>query len=60
MQWKKKNEVELQTDEVLREKYDKALSKLTGIQFLQASAKIRAGVYTLLKTDLKTQIEYIF
>jgi hypothetical protein len=60
MQWKKRNELELQTDEALREKYDKALSKLTGIQFLQASAKIRAGVYTLLKTDLKTQIEYIF
>lgn len=60
MHWKKRNEAELQTDEALREQYDKALSKLTGIQFLQASAKIRAGVYSLLKTDLKTQIEYIF
>jgi hypothetical protein len=59
-QWKKGHEEELQTNELLLEQYNKAFSKLTSIQFLQASTKIRSGLYAILKTDLKTQIEYVF
>jgi phenylalanyl-tRNA synthetase alpha subunit len=59
-QWKKAHEEELHANELLLEQYNKAFSKLTSIQFLQASTKIRSGLYAILKTDLKTQIEYVF
>ena len=61
-EWKKTRTNQIRTDDHLATICDKTLIKLTSIEFKQESilSKARSLMYSKMKTDLKTLVEYEF
>jgi hypothetical protein len=61
-EWKKTRTNQIRGDDHLATTCDKTLIKLTSIEFKQESvlSKVRSLMYSKMKTDLKTLVEYEF
>jgi hypothetical protein len=61
--WKLANKAQIDGNDKLSDQFNKAVIKLMGVNFTThdvGASRIRNGLYTFLKTDLKNLIEYEF
>ena len=59
MEWKTKNEVEILENQMMTEKYQKTMSKLTDISYTPNDVynKMKTKIYNSIKMDIKSIVE---
>jgi hypothetical protein len=61
--WKIANKTQIDSNDKLSDQFNKAVIKLMSVNFTTqdvGASRLRNGLYTFLKTDLKNLIEYEF